>query len=143
MLDELINAFAADAFHVGMDEVFLIGSEHSPSTKGKDPAKIFAKAVNDLHGHLVKKRGMTMLMWADRFIDAKVIKYGKWEASMNGTAPALDRVPKDIIMCDWHYEPRESYPSVPMFLEKGFRVLPAGWRKSSTARSLLSGLASR
>jgi hypothetical protein len=48
MLDELIDAFDADAIHVGMDEVFLIGSQHSPSTKGKDPAKVFAKAVNDL-----------------------------------------------------------------------------------------------
>lgn len=138
MLDELIDAFAADAFHVGMDEVFLIGSEHSPSTRGKDPAKVFAKAVNDLHAHLVKKRGVTMLMWADRFIDANIIKYGKWEASMNGTAPALDMVPKDIIMCDWHYEPRESYPSVPMFLEKGFRVLPAGWKKVDATLALIN-----
>ena len=137
MLDELIDAFDADAMHVGMDEVFLIGSEHSPSTKGKDPAKVFAKAVNDLHEHLVKQRGVEMLMWGDRFIDAKVYKYGKWEASMNGTAPAVDMVPKDIIMCDWHYEPRHSYPSVPMFLEKGFRVLPAGWKKVDGTLALI------
>jgi hypothetical protein len=137
LLDELIDAFDADAMHVGMDEVFLIGSEHAPSTKDKDPAEVFAKAVNDLHGHLVKKRGIEMLMWADRFIDAKVIKYGKWEASMNGTAPALDKVPKDIIMCDWHYELRETYPSVPMFLEEGFRVWPAGWKKVDATKALI------
>ncbi len=53
------------------------------STQGKDPAQVFAKAVKDLHGHLVKQRGVDMLMWADRFIDGKVFKYGKWEASMN------------------------------------------------------------
>ena len=29
-----------------MDEVFLLGSEKSPSTKSQDPAKVFAKAVN-------------------------------------------------------------------------------------------------
>jgi hypothetical protein len=137
LLDELIEAFEADAMHVGMDEVFLIGSEHAPSTRDKDPAQVFAKAVNDLHGHLVKQRGVTMLMWADRFIDAQVFKYGSWEASMNGTAPALDKVPKDIIMCDWHYEPRETYPSVPMFLEKGFRVLPAGWKKVDATKGLI------
>ena len=137
MLDELLDAFAADALHVGMDEVFLIGSEHSPSTKGKDPAQVFAKVVNDLHGHLVRQRGVTMLMWADRFIDGHVFKYGKWEASMNGTAPALDMIPRDIIMCDWHYEPRESYPSVPMFLKKGFRVLPAGCKKVDATLGLI------
>jgi hypothetical protein len=137
MLDELIDAFDADALHVGMDEVFLIGSEHSPSTHGKDPAKVFAKAVNDLHAHISKERGVEMLMWADRFIDAEVYDYGTWEAAANGTAPAIDLVPKDIIMCDWHYEMRDDYPSVPMFLEKGFRVLPSGWNKVDETKALI------
>jgi hypothetical protein len=137
MLDELLDAFDADAMHVGMDEVFLIGSEHSPSTKGKDPAKVFAKAVNDLHEHLVKQRGVEMLMWGDRLIDGNVYKYGKWESSVYGTAGAIDMVPKDIIICDWHYEVRESYPSVPMFLEKGFRVLPAGWKNVDATKALI------
>ncbi|MBN1362402.1 MAG: family 20 glycosylhydrolase [Sedimentisphaerales bacterium] len=137
MLDELLDAFGADAMHVGMDEVFLIGSEHSPSTKGKDPAEVFAKAVNDLHAHLVKDNGVEMLMWGDRLIDAKVYKYGRWEASDYGTAAAVDKIPRDIIICDWHYEQRDSYPSVPMFLEKGFRVLPAGWNKVEATQALI------
>jgi hypothetical protein len=137
LLDEILDAFDAEYLHVGMDEVFLIGNEHSPSTKGKDPAEVFAKAVNDLYGHIVRKRGKTMLMWADRLIDATKIDYGEWEASMNGTAQAIDRIPKDIILCDWHYEPRETYPSVPMFLEKGFRVLPTSWRNVEASRALI------
>ena len=137
MLDELIDAFGADAMHVGMDEVFLIGSDKSPSTKGKDPARVFAKAVNDLHEHLVGKRGVEMLMWGDRLIDGKTCKYGTWESSENGTAPAVDIVPKDIIVCDWHYEMRETYPSVPMFAEKGFRVLPSGWNKVEPTKALI------
>jgi hypothetical protein len=71
LIDEILDGFGADAFHVGMDEVFLLGSDKSPSTKGKDPAMLFAKAVNDLHGHLVKTRKVEMLMWADRLFDAK------------------------------------------------------------------------
>ncbi|MCP5102703.1 MAG: family 20 glycosylhydrolase [bacterium] len=58
LMDEIIDAFEADAFHVGMDEVFLLGAEESPSTKGKDPGELFAEAVNDIYGHLVKKRGI-------------------------------------------------------------------------------------
>lgn len=137
MLDELLDAFDADAMHVGMDEVFLIGSDESPSTKGKDPAKVFAKAVNELHGHLVGARGVEMLMWGDRFIDGKAMGYGKWEGSECGTWPAIDLVPKDIIICDWHYGKRDSYPSVPMFIEKGFRVLPAGWNKVDATTALI------
>jgi len=137
MLDELIDAFEADALHVGMDEVFLIGSEHSPSTKGKDPAPILARAINDLHTHLVKKRGVDMLMWGDRLIDGHVYKYGDWESATNGTAPAIDLIPKDIIICDWHYELRDSYPSVPMFAEQGFRVWPGGWKKVDATQALI------
>jgi hypothetical protein len=137
LLDEIIDAFKADALHVGMDEVFLLGSEKSPSTKGKDPAKVSAQAVNDLHEHLVKKRKVEMLMWGDRLFDAKKYKWGEWEAAKNGTAGAVDLIPKDIIICPWHYELKEAYPSVPMFIEKEFRVLPASWKKLDASKALI------
>lgn len=137
LMDEVLDAFNADALHVGMDEVFLLGSDQSPSTKGKDPAALFAKAVNELHTHLVKKRRVEMLMWGDRLIDGSKLDLGEWEASKNGTAAAIDMIPKDIIICPWHYEPRESYPSIPMFIEKGFRVLPAGWKSVEATTALI------
>lgn len=136
LMDELVEAFQADAFHVGMDEVFLIASDQCSRCRGKNPAELFAKAVNDYHRHLVKKRKLTMLMWGDRLLDDSVMKYGEWEASRNGTAPAVDMIPKDIIICDWHYEPREEYPSVPFFQQKGFRVLPSSWRNVQAALAL-------
>jgi hypothetical protein len=137
LLDELIDAFNADAIHLGMDEVFLLGSEHSPSTKGKDPATLYAKAINDLYNHLVKKRRVEMLIWGDRLIDGKKYDFGEWEASKNGTAPAVDMIPKDIIICPWHYEKRDAYPSIQMFLEKGFRVLPSSWNKVDATIALI------
>ena len=138
LLDEIIDAFRADAIHVGMDEVFLLGSEKSPSTKDKDPATLFANAVKELHRHLVRKRRVEMLMWGDRLIDAAKYDYGEWEAAKNGTAPAIDLIPKDIIICDWHYEARDSYPSVPMFIEKGFRVLPSGWKNVEATKAFIN-----
>ena len=137
LMDEIIDAFRADAMHVGMDEVFLLGSEQSPSTKGQDPAVLFAKAVNELHQHLVGKRHVEMLMWSDRLIDGQKYDLGEWEASKNGTAAAIDMIPKDIIMCPWHYEVRESYPSIPMFIAKGFRVLPTGWKNVDATKALI------
>ena len=76
-------------------------------------------------------------MWGDRLIDGKKFNLGEWEASMNGTAAAVDMIPKDIIICPWHYEQRENYLSIPMFLEKGFRVLPAGWKDVDATRALI------
>lgn len=144
LLDEIIEAFYADAFHVGMDEIFLLGDKFAKSTKDKDPAKVFAKVVNQIHGHLTAN-GCEMLMWSDRFIDSEKITYGSWEASANGTHPAIDLVPRDIIMCDWHYEnvdeypkPMDGYISVPMFIEKGFRVLPCSWRDTVSSKAYIN-----
>jgi hypothetical protein len=137
LMDELIEVFEADALHVGLDEVFLIGEDACPRCKSRNKAELFAKAVNDYHVHLVGKRKIEMLMWGDRLIDASKYKYGKWEASANETAGAVDLIPKDIIVCDWHYELREAYKSVPMFLDKGFRVWPASWRKPDAAKAFV------
>ena len=143
LLEEIIDAFYADAFHVGMDEVFLINDEHAHSTREMDPVVVYAKVVNEYHA-VLKGQGCEMLMWDDRFINSEEITYGEWEASANGTHPAIDRVPKDIIMCDWHYEALDEYPalmdgylSIPMFIEKGFRVLPCSWRRTETSRALI------
>jgi hypothetical protein len=90
-----------------------------------------------LHGHIVKKRGLTMLMWADRLIDGDQYNMGEWEASKVGTAPAIDKIPKDIILCPWHYEPRPAYESLPMFMEKGFRIMPASWKNTEATLGLI------
>jgi hypothetical protein len=137
LIDEIIDAFDADAIHVGMDEVFLIGNAASPSTRGKDPAEVFAKAVNDMYAHIVKKRGKMMLMWGDRLIDSARYDYGEWEASKNNTWPAVYMIPRDVIICDWHYEKRDAYPSVQMFLDKGFRVLPTSWKDVGASRAFI------
>jgi hypothetical protein len=139
LYDELLDAFEADALHVGMDEVFLIGSEFCPRCHGQDPAGLFAKAVRDAYDHIVVERGKEMFMWGDRLLDGKATGYGEWEASLNGTSPAIDLVPKDIIICDWHYELNETntYPSIPTFIEKGFRVLPTSFRNVAQVKALI------
>jgi hypothetical protein len=137
LIDELIDAFSADAFHVGMDEVFIVGSDDCPRCKGHDTGELFAKQINDLHDHLVTTRKVEMMMWADRLIDAKALGYSKWEASTNGTHRAIDKIPRDIVMCDWHYEKQAQYKSIPIFLEKGFRVWPSGWHNEQAAEMLM------
>jgi hypothetical protein len=137
LIDELIDAFDAKAFHVGMDEVFLLKDEHATATKDRDPADVFAQVVNDLHAHLVDKQGVAMLMWSDRLIDGDTWSMGEWEASKVGTAPAVDKIPKDIILCPWHYEPRAAYESIPYLMDKGFRVLPASWKNVEASNALI------
>ncbi|WP_054958118.1 family 20 glycosylhydrolase [Paenibacillus dakarensis] len=127
LMDELIDAFEADALHVGMDEVFAIADDHCPRCAGKNKAELFAKAVNEYYEHLVGRQKVQMLMWADRLIDAKGMGYSQWDGDVYGIWPAVDMIPKDIILCDWHYDPLEEYPSVGHLLDKGFEVWPSCW----------------
>jgi len=137
MIDELIKAFKTDAVHVGMDEIFLIGDKDCPRCKGKNPGELLANAINKFHDHIVKKRKCEMMMWGDRLLNGKETGYGEWEAAANGTETAIDKIPKDIVLCDWHYEKRASYPSIPLFINKGFRVWPGGWRNADASEAFV------
>ena len=141
LIGELLDAFQADAFHVGLDEVFLIASDHCPRCREADPGEIFAAAVNDYHAFLVGERGVEMFMWGDRLLDDDQMGYGEWESARNGTHTAIDLIPKDIIQVDWHYELMDAYPSVSYFVQQGFRVWPAGWRQVESTDALLQSAA--
>ncbi len=136
LLDELISAFDADAFHVGMDEVFLIGDKDCPRCKNTPVGLLYSWAVNQLYYHIVKEKGLEMLMWGDRFLDSNEMKdYSSWESSKTGSHTAVDFVPRDIIICDWHYRMNSpEFPSVRFFREKGFtRILPSTWHYPEAA----------
>jgi hypothetical protein len=137
LFSELIDAFNASILHVGMDEVFLIGSEFCPRCKGKNPADLFAKAVNDYHKFL-SEHNVEMMMWGDRLLNSGATGYNMYESSANYTHQAINKIPNDIIICDWHYELQNDYPSIPVFLEKGFRVLPSSWQDTLSAEALIN-----
>lgn len=130
LVDELCDAFEADALHVGMDEVFYIGEEKCPRCSGRDKAKLFADEVTLIRDHLHKK-GRRMWMWGDRLLDGKATGLGEWEASENGTHEAIDLIPKDIVICDWHYERPD--PTAVYFAMKGFDVVTCPWKNSTVA----------
>ncbi|MDR2585890.1 MAG: family 20 glycosylhydrolase [Prevotellaceae bacterium] len=126
IIDELLDAFEADWFHAGMDEVFYIGEEQCPRCKGVDKAELFAEEVRNIHTHL-KNRNSRMMIWGDRLIDGRMTGTGMWEGSMNSTHRAIDMIPKDVFICDWHYDQADLTPV--LFAAKGFDVAICPWRK--------------
>ena len=130
LVDELCDVFEADAFHSGMDEIFYLGDDKCPRCKGVDKAVLFADEVNLVRNHL-KEKNRELWLWADRFLDGRATGLGFWEASYNYTWRAIDMVPKDIVMCDWHYE-RPDQTAI-YFAMNGFRVITCPWRTPSTA----------
>jgi len=135
LIDEIADGFRAKAFHVGMDEVYLIGSDECPRCQGKSPQQLFADQVNALHQHIVGKRKMEMLMWADRIIGVKYQGQSKYDNEQNDLSPAIDLIPHNIIQCDWHYEWKKTYPSVEYLTGRGFRVWPGGFQPLGATRA--------
>ena len=137
MMDEIADALGAQHIHVGMDETFSIAEDCCPRCVGRDRAVLYARVVNKLYSHIVKERGKKMLMWGDRLNNTAVCNYGDWEGDALGIWRAIDMIPNDIIICDWHYEMTEGgFPGVSIFIEKGFTVLPSCWRSGPQAKWL-------
>jgi hypothetical protein len=135
LIDELVDATGADAFHAGMDEVFLLGEDDCPRCRGKKKAELFAKEVEAIRDHLASRRVETWI-WADRLLDGTVTGIGKWEASQNQTAQAISLIPKDVVISDWHYE--QAHPTATHFAILGFRVVSSPWRRPGVALAQLA-----
>jgi len=130
VIDEICDAFETDAFHAGMDEIFYLGDEQCPRCSGVDKAELYAGEVISLRNHLAEKN-RELWIWGDRMIDGKTTGIGEWEASYNSTYRSVDMVPKDVVICDWHYERPDQTPVY--FAMKGFRVITCPWRTPPTA----------
>jgi hypothetical protein len=140
LIDEITAAFRTNCIHVGMDEIFLIGEDACPRCRGKDKGELLADAINKLHEHCVVEKNLTMFMWGDRLLNGtlpSLAEFGEWETSCNGTYTAVDKIPTDIIICDWHYDVHDEYQSVPYFIDRGFRVLPASYKDVTAAKKLI------
>ena len=130
LVDEIADVFEATAFHAGMDEVFYIGNAKCPRCNGKDKAKLFADEVTLIRNHLSQSK-RELWIWGDRLLDGTSTGLGMWEASQNNTHPAIDMIPKDVVICDWHYERADK--TAVYFAMKGFNVITCPWRNPSTA----------
>jgi len=130
VMDELCDVFESDTFHAGMDEVFYLGEDKCPRCAGHNKAQLFADEVRRIHDHL-QEHGRTMWMWGDRLIDGRTTGVGMWEGSYNDTQGAIDLIPKDVVICDWHYDHPD--PTAAYFAVKGFRVITCPWKSAHWA----------
>ena len=134
LVDELAAAFDADAFHIGCDEVFLIGM--CERCKTHSTAELFSNWVNAIAGHL-KEKGIETFMWGDRLLDSYVCHHGPWDASKVGTADAIKTIDKDIVICDWHYYHWPAFPSVDVFGEAGMKSYLCTFNIGANAKKFL------
>ena len=110
IIDEVIEVFKPEEYvHMGHDEVYQLGV--CPVCKKKDAAKLYSDDVIKIYNYL-KEKGMKMILWADMI--QPVTHYA--------SRPAIDMIPKDILMLDfvWYFWLNEDIEE--NLLNKGFTV---------------------
>lgn len=117
---EVIDVFRPTVFHIGHDEITFRPIGVHRDTRNTSPADLLAEEVTKLHDWLAE-RGLVTMMWGDQLV-----------AEQHGGPPhntwtAVDKLPKDIIINDWHYSPWDDFPSVAFLKEHGYKVLASGW----------------
>ena len=111
IIDEVVETLHPKRYlHMGHDEVYRIGV--CEKCRGKDPARLYADDVNRIHDYVASK-GLTMMLWGDMLHTATKYK----------TPPAIDWIPKDIVMLDFIWYFHMDLDLEERLLNHGFPVL--------------------
>ncbi len=111
LIDEIVDVIRPSRYvHMGHDEVYQIGV--CERCRDRDPAELLALHVNRLHEYL-KSKGLGMMIWGDMLHDCTRYK----------TPPAIDRIPKDVILLDfiWYFHLDKDIET--HLLDHGFKVV--------------------
>ncbi len=114
MLMEIFEAFPGEYIHVGADESYDVGQGNSKHlVENSSIADVHAEHYRRIYD-ICKKHGRKMIMYGDIILHHPEI---------------LEKIPKDILIVDWHYGPARNYKSVKTFTEAGFDIFvsPSVW----------------
>lgn len=116
--------FDAPYVHAGLDEV---GFGDHPTSKRllrkRHKHELFGEHINWVHGELAR-HGKRMMMWGDHL--APPPSGDDFADSLDHDAfseTILDAIPRDIVVCDWHYSPKPPTDMLDRFLARGFDVV--------------------
>lgn len=140
LYDELLKAYAPSTLLISHDEIQ--GLSMYAAESGKTTAEILAMDVNRIRDWLAN-RNVRTAMWGDMLLD-----HERWETEVGAansnnpffksgaTHAALQKIPKDVFILDWHYDEKKSYASIDYFRKNGFHVAGAPWHDPKAARNL-------
>jgi len=118
-------------FHLGCDEA---QAQTCPECVKTPNAELVAGHIAGL-AEYVKSRGARAMIWHDMLLDRADPRWKGFVKCGGKQATAiLEKLPKDIIICDWQYsygnmkEARKDWPTMTYFKEKGFDVAGCPWR---------------
>lgn len=141
-LDELIETLQPAAIHIGHDEVEGIfprskNKQWTPQEQKKRlkpgdkvlPPWLFFYHVERVNNYL-RERGVRTWMWGDMLISGDEFP-GMDGDNLNGSYGYADlrkKLPRDILICDWHYKHKgPQFETTRAFMSDGFEVLGTTW----------------
>ncbi|MBR5626411.1 MAG: family 20 glycosylhydrolase, partial [Thermoguttaceae bacterium] len=130
-------------FHIGCDEAYSAGTSFVARRKG-NYAEVLAEWITHFHD-LLQERDCRIMMWHDMLIEPADFK-GYTACGNAKTWGLIDKLPKDILLCDWQYDKpkeNETWPTTSFFSEKGFEVLSCPWRNLEGIKSLAGNAAEK
>ena len=114
MIGELSAAFSSPYFNIGADESWDVGlGANKDRVAASDLASVHAEHYKRLFA-ILKKHKKKPMMYGDVILHHPTI---------------LDKIPRDVIIVDWHYGANDRYLSTETFRNAGFPfvVSPAVW----------------
>ena len=114
MIGQLSDAFSSPYFNMAADESWDVGlGANRDRVAASDLATVHAEHYKRLFD-IIKKHKKKPMMYGDVILNNPTI---------------LDKIPKDVVIIDWHYGAQESFSSPTTFKNAGFPfvVSPAVW----------------
>jgi len=143
LLDEIAELVNPKAIHIGHDEVagYNLKSKKKWLKSGQEmlPADLFLKDILKIHDYL-KARGIETWIWGDMLISTVEFP-NMLPQHLHGDAKGYgkelrNRLPRDIVICDWHYfDGQADFPSLAVLNKEGFKVIGVTWKKEQTIRN--------
>ncbi|NSW79763.1 MAG: family 20 glycosylhydrolase [Chthonomonadetes bacterium] len=130
--DEAIQLFQPRAFHIGHDEIHLFNRfPYHEECKQRGLTQLF---VDDIlhHYRRFRERSIRTMMWGDMLLHrSESADAAAFAESPEEARRRREMLPKDIIICDWHYQPRPTEEFVQKNLkvlqDAGFEVIATTW----------------
>lgn len=140
--DELIDVFHPAVVHIGHDEVVDRGEyPYREESKKSSVAELFAMDVKKLDGYF-RPKGIRMMLWGDMLLTKDQSSDPAANAPDAAQAKQMrDAIPKDAIICDWHYQPVDpaAYKSLAVFKEAGLQTIASTWYNPINIASFAQG----
>ncbi len=136
-IDELISVIHPKAIHIGHDEVAGWNKWFLKKFNVKMlPSSLFLKDIVKLYDYLNKK-GINVWMWGDMLLSPEecLSEIRKSCHGVEDYSKLRKLLPKDIVICDWHYFSEASvFNSAFLFTKDGYKVIGTTWFKEKTIK---------